>query len=606
MITVEITREQKEIILNIDEDHFHDLKSKDIKPSKLTQSVSAFANASGGEIYLGIEEIDKEQKIRQWKGFKNIEEANAHLQEIERLAPLANHFDAIFLKNAEEEGLVLQLQIFKSKDIIPASNKEVYIRKGAQKLPIEGNEALNRLKLDKGIAFFEDETISIDLQEITNSTTIINFLLNVIPTAEPELWLKKQLLISKEKPTVAGIILFSDEPQAFLPKRSAIKIYRYKAKADEGERDTLAFDPISIEGEAYKLIYAAVERTIRCIEEIKKLGKTGLEKISYPHETLHEILTNAVLHRDYSITADIQVRIFDDRVEVESPGKLPGHITVKNILTEQFARNPRIVRIINKFPDPPNKDVGEGLNTAFEAMRKLRLEYPEIIEKDNSVLVIIRHQSLASPEETILQYLENHEEIVNRIGRDITGIKSENAMKSVFLRLHNLGLIEPVPGKKGPASAWRSNLKHIERHDYQKKHGWTFRISLEGKAYSKLFSDSKYGGKEKARQEAIRYRNEFLSSKLFKRTPFRMKPTTRSTTGIVGVSETYSRVVRGKRKGEKEPCFTVTWSPEVNRKKIKKFHFHHYGGREGALQAAVAFRQEKEQEILKKVQHTNE
>ncbi|MCQ4871804.1 ATP-dependent DNA helicase RecG, partial [Blautia producta] len=76
----------------------------------------------------------------------------------------------------------------------------------------------------------------------------------------------------------------------------------------------------------------------------------------------------------YSIATDIQIRIFDNRVEVESPGRLPGYVTVDNILTAQSSRNPKIVRLINKFPEAPNKDVGEGLNTAFEAMAKLRLK----------------------------------------------------------------------------------------------------------------------------------------------------------------------------------------------------------------------------------------
>jgi len=522
MTTADITPEQKDRILALEEDHFHDLKSKRIKPAKLTQSISAFANTIGGEIYLGIEELDKKNKLRQWNGFLTIEDANAHLQEVERLAPLTNHFDATFLTNKEEKGFVLQIQIFKSKDIIRASNGKVYIRKGAQKIPIDNEEALSRLRLDKGISSFEDESIDVDLDEITNSEVIIEFLLSVIPSAEPEPWLKKQRLVFNEKPTVSGILLFSDEPQALLPKRSAIKIYRYKAKTDIGERDTLAFDPITIEGNAYKLIYSAVDITTRCVEGIKKLGKSGLETITYPHETLHEILTNAVLHRDYSITSDIQVRIFDNRIEVESPGKLPGHITVENILNEQFARNPRLVRMINKFPDPPNKDVGEGLNTAFEAMRKLRLKDPQIVENEHTVLVIIRHQSLASPEEAVMQYLEHHAEITNRIGREITWLPSETKMSAVFQQLHKIGLIEQVPGKRGSASAWRNNMKLITRWDYQKNHGWNFRISLQGKMHSKLFSDKKYGGKEISRQTAIEYRNEFLASKyLLQRKPFR-------------------------------------------------------------------------------------
>lgn len=67
-------------------------------------------------------------------------------------------------------------------------------------------------------------------------------------------------------------------------------------------------------------------------------------------------------------------------------------------MREQSARNPKIVRLINKFPNPPNKDVGEGLNTAFEAMEKLRLKKPEIEEKKNSVVVYVAHSPLASPE----------------------------------------------------------------------------------------------------------------------------------------------------------------------------------------------------------------
>jgi ATP-dependent DNA helicase RecG len=86
-----------------------------------------------------------------------------------------------------------------------------------------------------------------------------------------------------------------------------------------------------------------------------------VELVRYPPETLHEIITNAVLHRDYSIADDIHIRVFDNRVEVQSPGRLPAHVTPDNILDERFSRNGTIVRLVNKFPNPPNKDVGEGL-----------------------------------------------------------------------------------------------------------------------------------------------------------------------------------------------------------------------------------------------------
>ena len=234
-----------------------------------------------------------------------------------------------------------------------------------------------------------------------------------------------------------------------LSKRSSIKIFRYKTSG-EADRDTLDKDPETIEGCAYNQIYDAVKKVKNIIESIKILNSKFMD-INYPDETLHEIITNAVLHRDYSISTDIQIRIFDNRIEVESHGKLPGHVTIDNILEEQSARNPKIVRLINKFPDAPNKDVGEGLNTAFDAMNKLRLKPPIIKEKDNSVLVIIRHEKLASPERIIVEYLQSHDMIKNRIGRELTGIKSENTMKNVFYRLKKSGFITLVK----PSKYWK-------------------------------------------------------------------------------------------------------------------------------------------------------
>jgi len=128
---------------------------------------------------------------------------------------------------------------------------------------------------------------------------------------------------------------------------------------------------------------------------------------------------------------------------------------IENILREQFARNGAIVRLINKFPNPPNKDVGEGLNTAFDAMRNLKLKEPLIIEKENSLLVSIRHESLASPEDLIMKYLETNPSINNRTGRQLSNIGSENTMKRIFYSLRDKGLIEQTPGTQGSATTWR-------------------------------------------------------------------------------------------------------------------------------------------------------
>ncbi|GEL11911.1 ATP-dependent DNA helicase RecG [Flavobacterium glycines] len=455
--TIPINDEQKEKILQLSENHFNDLKSKDISPASLTKTISAFSNAVGGELYIGIDEIERnENTIREWRGFVNEEEANGHIQIFEKLFPVGDYYTYTFLSHQTSKGLILQASIKKNLHIVKASNNEVYKRRSAQNLKLTTQEDLKRLELDKGLASFEDVPINIPIETVSDSLVIYEFMIEVIPTVEPLAWLRRQLLIRNNLPTVAAILLYAEIPQAALPKQSGIKIYRYKTKAEEGTRETLVFDPISVEGCIYSQVYEAVSQTKKIIDDEKVLRETGLEDLTYPYKALHEIVTNAVLHRDYSIASDIHVRIFDNRVEVLSPGSLPGHVTEANILNEQFARNGNLVRLINKFPNPPNKDVGEGLNTAFDEISELRLKKPVIRELENAVLVTISHEPLASAEKIVMEYLESHDEIHNSKARELTGVKTSDNMKSIFYRMQEKGLIEmnPDPEKKGKNSTW--------------------------------------------------------------------------------------------------------------------------------------------------------
>ena len=192
------------------------------------------------------------------------------------------------------------------------------------------------------------------------------------------------------------------------------------------------------------------------IAESRFLAADGLRVVRYPDKALHEIITNAVLHRDYSVLDDVHIRIFENRIEIESPGRLPGHMTPKNILDERLSRNPNLVRHLNRFPNPPNQDVGEGLDTAFQSMRELNLREPEIIEKENSLLVVIRHESLASPEQQIVEYLGFNPTIRNMQARDLVGIESESRMQKILQGLVAAGEIEHVPGTTRRGYSYRS------------------------------------------------------------------------------------------------------------------------------------------------------
>lgn len=454
MQTISISSPEVEKLFAQAEGHFLDYKGKAIQPAKLSRSISAFANADGGELFVGVEEPSSGGP-KTWNGFETPEEANGLIQAIESILPLGHGVRLTFLSSGGLSGFVLQVEVQKSRDIVKTTGGDVYVRRGAQNLPVTLPDALERLRLNKGLSSFETSTVDAQDSLITNSEAIIGFILEIVPHQEPEKWLRKQNLIVSDRPTVAGAILFADEPQAILPKRCGIKVYRYRTADDEGTREALDGIPQTVEGCAYRQVYDAVSATKRIIEGIRRMTPKGLAAVEYPEETLHEIITNAVLHRDYSIPDDIHIRVYDNRVEVESPGSLPGHITTRNILDERFARNGNLVRVINKFPNPPNRDVGEGLNTAFRAMKRLQLKEPEIIQKEASVLVIIRHEQLASPEERIMTYLETHSSISNGEARDICVIREDWRVRSIFGRMVEAGMIEKVPGSSTSNTAYR-------------------------------------------------------------------------------------------------------------------------------------------------------
>jgi len=447
-------------IIALSENWIVDMKGKDIKPAKLSRTISAFANSNGGEIYLGISHLDDKNQYF-WDGYINEESFNQYVALLEEILPSFESYAIEAFEHPVDHTYVFHIIIHKTNTIIKASDRKIYERHGVQNLPCDTPEKMLRLQLDKGIASYEDEITQGVFDDIKDSSVLLNFLHDVVPQTLPYDWLRKQRVMdSNAKINVAGELLYDECPQAVLPKQSGVRILRYHTDENEGERGTLEDGfPISIEGDIYSLINKTVAVVKDIVERVGVISREGKESKIYPDVTLHEIITNAVLHRDYSILKDIQIRIFTNRIEIESPGKLPGHITLENILSEQYSRNPKIVRLISKFPSPPNKDVGEGLNTAFRAMQEMQLKPPSIVETANSVIVTIKHERLADAETIVLDYLKEHETINNAIARSLTGIVDSNRMKKIFYVLKDKDLLEIVPGTRGAATCWRVKSK---------------------------------------------------------------------------------------------------------------------------------------------------
>jgi ATP-dependent DNA helicase RecG len=435
-------------IIETEEGHFADIKAIEAKPGKLTEDISAFANADGGELFIGIDQGTDGlgKKTRTWRGFSDMEAANGHLQAFDKYYPLSSEFQYEFFTSAFP-GLVLHVTINKTIGVTLASNNIPYLRRGAQSIPQNTPELRRRLEYSKGVHSFENDLTNADMPLVTQSDVVNEFIRDVVPSSQPEEYLRKQSLIKNDKVTVAAVLLFADEPQAILAKHCGIKIYRFKTTAAEGFRDAEAFIPRTVEGCLYKQIYAAVNLTKELVDAIPKVG-TGADfgKVEYPQRTLHEFIANSVIHRDYSVKDDIHIRIFDNRIEFQSPGRLPANMTVKNLTTQRAARNGAIQRLLNKFKDPPNRDVGEGIKTATEAMTRKGLEKPLFAEIGNSFIVTIKHEKLATAELAIMEYLESHDTVNNKQAREITFIHEDWKVKSIFRRMEKSKMIKQVEG----------------------------------------------------------------------------------------------------------------------------------------------------------------
>jgi ATP-dependent DNA helicase RecG len=451
ILTVQIAEADANRLLAQAEGHFLDFKAKEISPAKLTQSISAFSNAEGGELYVGIDETAAGFV---WNGIGDEEDANPFILIFEQLFPLGDEFHYEFLTCTTKPGLVLHVLAKKTARIMLAHDGFPYLRRNAQNLKIDSEEKRRRLELDKGIYSFEGETVDIDLELVSESAILARFLAATIPHRSPDEFLRMELLVRRGLPRMTGVLLFSALPQAALPDRSSVKLARYRTSGP-AVREALVGAAETIEGPLYDLIHDAVRRTKAQVEVHQVQGPEGLEQAKYPDETLHEIITNALIHRDYSIADHVHIRVFDNRIEVESPGRLAGHVTVQNILETRAIRNGQINRLINKFPNPPNKDMGEGLNTAVEAMRGVRLKDPTFREQENSFLVTIPHEALATAEELILTYLDENDSITNQQARRIYPVETQHLMRNILQRMVHQGLIERVEGTQRGGTRYR-------------------------------------------------------------------------------------------------------------------------------------------------------
>lgn len=440
------TINEGEELLRKQEDHFLDFKSKLITPAKLQESFVAFANTDGGELYIGIE--DEKCKVERINGFNKIEDANDILETLlEQTIPAIENLDIEYI-DFEDKGYVLHIFIPKSSKVHFTAQNKCFIRVNANKKEIKGEKIL-ALGYAKGSYQYEKQIVKhADINELFDSRHLQNYMEKIQTNLLPENFLKKQRLVEdvegKLYPNVSGVLLFDEEPQATLDTRCGIKLYRMRTTSAEYDRRFLDSMPITINGCLEELINKTLIAIDNMLEDTLYNIDGKYKKSKYPTIAIKEVLVNAIIHRDYSLSDDIHVIIYDNRIEIKSPGKLPGFITIANIYEERYSRNPNIVRMLHKLPDPPNHDIGEGLNTVKNELHQVGLVPPEIIETENAVVIVIKHTKIATLEQVIRDLFREkpNRSITNRQVREASGEADINLVKKSLQRLRSAGYIQ--------------------------------------------------------------------------------------------------------------------------------------------------------------------
>jgi ATP-dependent DNA helicase RecG len=455
-------------LLAREEDYFWDDKSARCKSSgngsALQKIACAFANSDGGEFAVGIEDRratpNPRDELERWQGFASEEDGNFIHQELTLGVTPDVPYSMEWLEIARRRriGLVALVTIKKSASLHRTAKGVVYVRRGAQNLRRDDPQDIVDLALSKGAQSYEGQYLDdYKADRLSREPELKAFLDAYSPHTPPDSFIESQGLAHDDgRVSVAGAVLYCSYPPKVLQKKCSVKIGRWKTQKDI-DREYLEGIPETIEGPARVLIQRAIEATQRMLLSVEVLQPDGtFSPAGYPPEALEEIIANAVIHRDYNIDDDICIKIFDNRVEVHSPGTLPGHMTLDILLTSRCARNSDIIRLLNKYPEPVNRDIGEGIDTVFRKMAEAKLEVPTFAVEDNTFVVRLQHGRRRPSADLILEYLDAHSEITNHTARQLCGVSSDNTIKRIFSGLASAGMIEKVPGKgRGPRAAWR-------------------------------------------------------------------------------------------------------------------------------------------------------
>lgn len=428
--------------------------SESTSQARLAETLVAFANAGGGTLLIGLDtRSGAPQGLSDPDGTLDRVLEAALAADPPLIVPLPQVVDV--------EGRTLLVAT------VPAGLPHVYsfkgkylVREGRHNRPL-APRSLRRLMLERGAVSFESlvpDGARLEDLDWGKAGRYLSGLERLSEVPAEEALLRRGCLVEDEaglRPTYAGLLLFSHEPQRWVPS-AEILVVRYGG---------LVMDDRFVKEQVRGTLPEQIRRAEAFVSSNMRRGVrlTGLarrEETEYPPEAVREAIVNAVAHRDYQIRGDeIRVLMFADRIELYSPGRLPGHVTVENLVHERFSRNEILVQVLSDMGFIER--LGYGIDRMIWLMAEAGLPEPRFQETAAGFQVTLvgqgqrlvgqeadvirwRHLGLNERQEMALGYLVERGRITNReyqelcpdvsaetIRRDLADLVSKNLLLKI-------------------------------------------------------------------------------------------------------------------------------------------------------------------------------
>lgn len=366
-----------ELLSRGEDSHTQFKQAQDIRnATSLAAEMAAFANAEGGHILIGVDDLGSIVGITQ----DDIRRLNNLVSNVasENVRPPIN---PITENVSTEKGLVMVVTIREGLSKPYADNQGIFwMKSGANKRPVTSREEIQRMMQRGGLVhadevpvegttldsldddhfngFFQKQYGRFVKQALEDSGLTMARLLNNLGLAKDETL------------NLAGLLLFGRDPQRHRPA-FVVKAVSFVGNDPAGVKYRDSEDIGGCLRDMYTHTMSFITRNLRRLQGDKDFNTEG--DLELPVVAIEELVVNMLLHRDYFISAPWRIMIFDNRIELISPGALPNNLTIENISNGvSVIRNPLIASFATK--ELPYRGIGTGILRAMAAAPDLMLE----------------------------------------------------------------------------------------------------------------------------------------------------------------------------------------------------------------------------------------